>query len=107
MFPDKLLIQIAMVAFKALCACVVSVCFLLTVFAVGPAVEQRFFPIVSKLHVLNVKELSDGRFLWSRDNSSRYVAWKTTGRPFLVGVYDRRCQMPIIANDVLFVAGAQ
>lgn len=49
----------------------------------------------------------DGRFLWSRDNSSRYVAWKTTGRPFLVGVYDRRCQMPVIANDVLFVAGAQ
>lgn len=48
-----------------------------------------------------------GMFLWSRDNSSRYAAWKTTGRPFLVGVYNKHCHMPVIANDVLFVAGAQ
>lgn len=61
MFPDKPLIQIAMVAFKALCACVVTVCAMFTVFAVGPAIEQRFFPVVSKLHVLDARELIDGR----------------------------------------------
>lgn len=49
--------------------------------------------------------LEDGRFIWSRDNSSRYAMWKATGKALLVGVYNKHCQMPVIANDVLFVAG--
>lgn len=61
MFPDNPLMQMAMVAFKALCACVVAICVMFTVFAVGPAIEQRFFPVVSKLHILDVRELKDGR----------------------------------------------
>lgn len=47
----------------------------------------------------------EGKFGWSRDNSSRYARWKRTGEPLMIGLYNHHCHMPVIAGDILYVAG--
>ena len=47
----------------------------------------------------------DGKFGWSRDNSSRYARWKRTGEPLMIGLYNHHCHMPVIAGDILYMAG--
>ena len=61
MFPDSPPMQLAMVCFKALCTVVVVTCFMFTLYAVGPAFETRFFPVVSKLQVMKAEEADDGK----------------------------------------------
>ena len=46
----------------------------------------------------------DGKFHSSRDNSTLYERWKKTGTPELIGLYNKLCHMPMIAEDILYRA---
>jgi hypothetical protein len=46
---------------KAMAATTVFFSGAFTVYAVGPALETRFFPVVSKLEILSIKPTEDGR----------------------------------------------
>lgn len=68
MSPPKPLTLSRLVVFgiKTACAVIVVICSLFTLFTVGPSVETRFFPVVSKLKITKI--LAEG------ESSSRIYA---------------------------------
>ncbi len=52
---------LGVLAVKSMCATIVFFSGVFTVYAVGPAIETKYFPVVSKLEILSIKELPDGQ----------------------------------------------
>ena len=46
-------------AIKSVCAAIIFVCSVLTLYTAGPAIETRFFPVVGKLQILRIDPLPD------------------------------------------------
>jgi hypothetical protein len=49
------LVKLLVIGVKMLCAIVVFFGLVFTVYAVGPAIETKFFPVVSKLEILSIQ----------------------------------------------------
>jgi len=52
--------RLALFAFKVFCTTVIVFVTVFTVYTVGPALERRYFPVVSKLTILDMKANEDG-----------------------------------------------
>ncbi|WP_105430240.1 hypothetical protein [Neorhizobium sp. T6_25] len=80
------------VGVKMLCAVVAFFAMVFTVYAVGPAMETRFFPVVGKLDILTIEPTADGQtqiraaFRKIRDCEYVGIAWFSGDRP---GDFDR------------------
>ena len=46
---------------KLMCAIVIFFSFVFTTYAIGPALETKYRPVVSKLEITSIKETTDGR----------------------------------------------
>lgn len=50
----------ALVMFKTFCSAIILFAMLFTIWAVGPEIETRYFPVVSKLTILDARADEDG-----------------------------------------------
>lgn len=72
---------------KLFCATIVILSAVMVFYTVGPAVETRYFPVVSKLKILSIKETPDGhteiRAAFRKIRACDYVgiAWYLGERP--------------------------
>ncbi|NEH72253.1 hypothetical protein [Rhizobium leguminosarum] len=72
---------------KLICGTIIFFASIFTVFAVGPAIETRYLPAVSKLTITSIEETSDGRtrirvaFRKLRDCEYIGITWFVGSRP--------------------------
>jgi hypothetical protein len=72
---------------KMMCGVILFFSFVFTVYAIGPALETRFFPVVSKLEILSIRPTEDGRtevraaFRKIRDCEYIGMSWFVGKRP--------------------------
>lgn len=84
--PNKLL-DFSLGLFKLACSVVIFFAFVFTAYAVGPALETTYWPVVSKLEILSIKPTADGRteiraaFRKMRDCEYIGLAWYVGTRP--------------------------
>lgn len=78
---QSLLTRAALIAFKAVCTAVVTLSIVFTIWAVGPVVETRWRPVVSKLRMTALRQNSVGESqIWVqytklRDCEYRGITW--------------------------------
>lgn len=77
----------AVVVIKMMCATTLFFAFVFTVYAIGPSLETRYWPVVSKLDVLSIRETAAGHteikagFRKLRDCEYIGLVWFLGSRP--------------------------
>ena len=74
-------VKISLLAFKIVCAVIIFFASSFTIYTVGPAIETKWFPVVSKLRIIDVSEDENGNavilaeFTKLRDCEYLGLAW--------------------------------
>lgn len=79
--------RFALGAFKLFCSVVILFSLVFTVYAVGPAIETTYWPVVSKLEIISVEQAPGGKtkiraaFRKLRDCDYLGISWFVGDRP--------------------------
>lgn len=83
----SLLTRAGIAGIKLMCAIIVFLSFVFTMYAAGPALETKYYPVVSKLDIVSLRQLPNGRteirasFTKLRNCEYLGLAWYVGTRP--------------------------
>ncbi|WP_438752078.1 hypothetical protein [Pararhizobium sp. O133] len=81
------ILELALLLFKIVCSVIIFFALAFTLFAVGPVLETRYWPVVSKLQILSIDATADGQtridaaFRKLRDCEYLGLSWFVGDRP--------------------------